>query len=164
MKTSGTMYLEIYCQLSNGDTLTFPLKKSSSWFTNTISIPAHENINISKIGLLTKGDGNAFLGELSIRSKKEKIPVTSSFSVESFVKGNTAELYIHFNEKPEDVYHTIYHINTKNEKVWLGKTPSQNFYISNILTKDSLINLEVQSESFGGTKGKIIRKKVILSH
>lgn len=163
MKTSGNMYLEIYCQLSNGETLTFPLKKSSSWFTNTISIPAHENIIISKIGLLTKGEGNTFLGELSIRSKKEKIPVTSSFSVESFVKGNTAELYIHFNEKPEGVYHTIYHLNAKNEKVWLGKTPSQNFYISNILAKNSQINLEVQSESFGGTKGKIIRKKVILS-
>ncbi|TDT40427.1 endo-beta-N-acetylglucosaminidase D [Maribacter spongiicola] len=164
MKTSGNMNIEIYCQLSNGENLTFPLKKSSSWFTNTIIIPAQKNSIVSKIGVITKGKGTAFLGELSIRSKKEKIPVTSSFSVESFVKGNTAELYIHFNEKPENVYHTIYYLNAENEKIWLGKTPSQDFYISNILTKNNLMNLEIQSESFGGTKGKILRKKVILSH
>jgi hypothetical protein len=80
--------------------------------------------------------------------------------VETFVKGRTAELYIHFNEKSLGVYHNIYYLNAKNEKVWLGKTPSQDFYISNILTKKNIISLEVQSESFGGVKGRIIRKKV----
>ncbi|TDS14282.1 endo-beta-N-acetylglucosaminidase D [Maribacter caenipelagi] len=163
MKTFGNIDMQIYCKLSNGETLMFPLKKSSSWFTNTISIPAQKNSIISKIGVLTKGKGTAFLGELSLNNKKEKNPTTSSFSMETFVKNHTAELYIHFNEKSVGVYHNIYYLNAKNEKVWLGKTPSQDFYISNILTKKSIINLEVQSESFGGLKGRIIRKKVNFS-
>ncbi|WP_324026043.1 hypothetical protein QSV08_01800 [Maribacter sp. BPC-D8] len=162
-KSAGNMTMQIYCQLSNGETLTYPLKKSSSWFTNMISIPKQKNILISKIGLITKGKGTAFLGELLLYNKREKKPGTSSFSVETFTKENTTELYIHFNEKPVGVYHHIYYLNAKSEKVWLGKTPAQDFYISNILTINSIINLEVQSESFGGTKGKIIRKKVYLS-
>ena len=162
-KSVGNMTIQIYCQLSNGETLTYPLKKSSSWFTDTISIPKRKNILISKIGLITKGKGTAYLGELFIYNKKEAKPVTSSFSLETFTKENTTELYIHFNEKPVGVYLNIYYINAKNEKVWLGKTPSQDFYISNILTKNSIINLEVQSESFGGTKGRIVQKKAYLS-
>lgn len=163
MKTSGNIDMQIYCKLSNGKTLMFPLKKSSSWFTNTISIPAQKNRIISKIGVMTKGKGTAFLGELSLNNKKEKNPTTSSFSVETSVKDRTAELYIHFNEKSLGVYHNIYYLNAKNEKVWLGKTPSQDFYISNILIKKSIIYLEVQSESFEGMKGRILRKKVKLS-
>ncbi len=56
----------------------------------------------------------------------------------------------------------MYYVNAKNEKVWLGKTPAQDFYISKIPTKNGIIYLEVQSESFGGAKGKIIRKRVNL--
>ncbi|WP_405396180.1 endo-beta-N-acetylglucosaminidase [Maribacter sp. Asnod2-G09] len=162
-KSVGNITMQIFCQLSNGETLTYPLKKSSSWFTDTISIPKRKNILISKIGLITKGKGTAYLGELFIYNKKETKPATSSFSLETFTKEKTCELYIHFNEKPVGVYHHIYYLNAKSEKVWLGKTPSQDFYISNILTKNSIINLEVQSESFGGTKGRIIQKKAYLS-
>lgn len=53
--------------------------------------------------------------------------------METFINENTSELYIHFKEKPEGVYHTIYYLNAKNEKKWLGNTPAQDFYISNIL-------------------------------
>ncbi|WP_157483946.1 endo-beta-N-acetylglucosaminidase [Maribacter hydrothermalis] len=162
-KTSGNINLQIYCQLSNGETLTFPLKKSSSWFTNSISIPKRKNILLSKIGLITKGEGKTFLGELSMYYKKEKKPTTSSFTVETFTKENSSELYIHFNEKSENVYHNMYFLNAKNEKVWLGKTTSQDYYISNIPVKNGKINLAVQSESFGGEKGKLIRKLINVS-
>ncbi|WP_299323971.1 hypothetical protein [uncultured Maribacter sp.] len=106
--------------------MTFPLKKSISWFTNAISIPTQKNKLISKIGLITKGKGTAFLGELLLLlyNKKEAKPTTSSFSVKTFTKENTTKLYIHFKEKPEGVYHNIYYLNDQNEKMWLGKTPA----------------------------------------
>ena len=61
------------------------------------------------------------------------------------------------------MYHSLYFINDKSERVWLGKTPSQDFYISNIPTKNGIIYLEVQSETFGGEKGKVIRKMINVS-
>lgn len=56
----------------------------------------------------------------------------------------------------------MYYVNAKNEKVWLDKTPAQDFYISEILTKKGSINLKLQSKSFGGVKEKIIIKMVNL--
>lgn len=44
----------------------------------------------------------------------------------------------------------MYYVNAKNEKVWLGKTPAQDFHILEILTKKGNINLELQSKRFGG--------------
>ncbi|WP_405413861.1 endo-beta-N-acetylglucosaminidase [Maribacter sp. Asnod1-A12] len=161
-KTIGPISLEIYCQLSNGDILTYPIKKSLAWKNNSFTIPANRNLILSKIGVRTKGKGSGYVGELSLISKKETKPSTSTFKVQAFSHENGTELYVHFTSILENVYHNLYYVNAKNEKVWLGKTPAQDFYISDIPTKKGIINLEVQSESFGGAKGKIIGKMVNL--
>ncbi|HDZ04352.1 hypothetical protein LCGC14_0205960 [marine sediment metagenome] len=155
--------LELYCQLSNGEILIFPLKKSSRWSTNIFSIPANKNVQLSEIGVKTKGKGSAFLGEISLYNKKETKPSTSSFTAEIFVKEKKAELYIHFNEVQENIYHNIYYINANNEKVWLGKTASQDFYISDVSTNNGKINLITQSVGLGGETGKIVRKVLVVS-
>ncbi|MEP2280518.1 hypothetical protein [Maribacter sp.] len=162
-KTIGAISLEIYCQLSNGDVLTYPIKKSLSWKNNSFNIPAGKNLFLSKIGARTKGKGSVFLGELSLLSKKETRPLTSTFKVQTFSQENSTELYVHFTSVLENVYHNLYYLNAQNEKIWLGKTQAKDFYISKILTKNDIIDLEVQAESIGGTKGKIIRKRVNLS-
>ncbi|WP_159439038.1 endo-beta-N-acetylglucosaminidase [Maribacter ulvicola] len=162
-KTIGTVAIEVYAQLSNGEVLTYPLSSSSSWRKHKITIPVHKNITISKIGIYKRGNGSVYLGEISMHAVKESRPLTSSFTVKTFAGENKVELYVHFSSIEKNVYHNLYYINAKNERVWLGKTPAQDFYISHIPTKNGMLNLEVQSESFGGAKGKIIRKRVNVS-
>ena len=157
-KTIEDLSLEVYCQVSNGELLIFPLKNSLSWSNNSITIPSRKNGLISEIGVRTKGKGSAYLGEISIHAVKESKPLTSSFTVQAFPKEKSTELYLHFTSISENVYHSLYYINDKSKRVWLGKTSSQDFYISNIPTKNGIINLEVQSETFGGEKGKVTRK------
>ncbi|MDF4204573.1 hypothetical protein PXD56_16495 [Maribacter sp. SA7] len=119
---------------------------------------------MSVIGVRTKGKGSIFLGELSLLSNKETRPLTSTFKVQTFSQENSTELYVHFTSVFENVYHNLYYLNAQNEKIWLGRTAAQDFYISKILTKNGIIDLEVQVESIGGAKGKIIRKRVNLSN
>ncbi|MGJ8716241.1 MAG: endo-beta-N-acetylglucosaminidase [Maribacter stanieri] len=162
-KTTDNLSLELYCKLSNGEIVTFPIKKTSTWSTGTYSVQRNKKVQISEIGIITKGKGSAFLGEISLYNKKELKPTTSSFIAETFVEDNKAELYIHFNEIQENVYHNIYYLNANNEKVWLGKTPSQDFYIPEIPTKNGKINLIIQSVNLGGETGKMVRKVLVVS-
>ena len=162
-KTTDNLSLELYCKLSNGEIVTFPIKKTSTWSTGTYSVQRNKKVQISEIGIITKGKGSAFLGEISLYNKKELKPTTSSFIAETFVEDNKAELYIHFNEIQENVYHNIYYLNANNEKVWLGKTPSQDFYIPEIPTKNGKINLIIQSVGLSGETGKMVRKVLVVS-
>jgi len=162
-KTIGNISLEFYCQLSNGEILTNALKNSLSWKKNNFRITARKNVRIIKIGVRTRGKGSAYLGEVAINSKHEPSPTTSQFQVNGFLNENNAELYVHFKTLDAPVYHNLYFINEENDKIWLGKTPSKDFYISKIPTKNGKIKIEVQSESFGGKKGEIIKKTIDIS-
>ena len=162
-KTTGDISLEFYCQLSNGEILTNALKNSLSWKKNNFRITARKNVRIIKIGVRTRGKGSAYLGEVAINSKREPSPTTSQFQVNGFLNENNAELYVHFKTLDAPVYHNLYFINEENDKIWLGKTPSKDFYISKIPTKNGKIKIEVQSESFGGKKGEIIKKTIDIS-
>lgn len=162
-KTAEDLSLEIYCQLSSGELLIFPLRNSLSWSNNNITIPSRKNVILSEIGLYSKGKGNAYVGQISLHSKNESKPTTSEFRVEGFVNEKNAELYVNFDAVEANIHHNIYYINDKNQKIWLAKTPSKNFYISKIPTKNGKIKIEIQSENVGGKKGKIRRKIFDLS-
>ncbi|MGB3151903.1 MAG: hypothetical protein WBB27_14690 [Maribacter sp.] len=159
-KSKGNLDLEITCQLSNGELLSFVLKHTDSWHRNRFTVPQRKDVRLTCVGIKSVGVGTAYIGEIVIRpNKKEKIP-TPMFSVEALPLEKKTELFIHFNEIKEGVSHNIYMLDRQNKKRWLGKTASQDYYIADVPFSDEKITLIAQPVGLGGTKGKPVYKQI----
>ncbi len=157
-KSDTSVRLQFYCQLSNGEVLSFPLKPSGSWKKTVFRVAAKTNTAIVSTGLQTMGKGNAHLGEISTFYKKEKKLPAPEFSIEVFPKGDKAEVYLHF-EDTNAAFHNIYSV-SGNNKVWLGKTPSKDYYVANAPLSNGFLHLMVEPISVGGNKGKAAYQKI----
>lgn len=157
-KSDTSVRLQFYCRLSNGEVLKFPLKPSDLWKKTVFRVAAKTNTAIVSIGLQTMGKGNAFLGEISTFYKKEKKLPPPDFSVEVFPKVDGAEVYLHF-EDTEAAFHNIYSVSEGN-KVWLGRTPSKDYYVANAPLSNGFLHLMVEPVSVGGNKGKAAYQKI----
>jgi len=161
-KSMDDIALEFFVSLSNGEELDFPLKRGGSWAKTKITIPTRKNIKLVSMGIKTLDQGKALLGEISMFQKKETSPAIPDFTVQIFPKEEQSELYIHFNTMEQGVQHTIYSVNAQNEKRWLGRTPSQDYYISALPLSAGTIKIAVQSVGSGGHKGKMVYKTLAL--
>jgi len=161
-KSMDDIALEFFVSLSNGEELDFPLKRGGSWAKTKITIPTRKNIKLVSMGIKTLDQGKALLGEISMFQKKQTSPAIPDFTVQIFPKEEQSELYIHFNTMEQGVQHTIYSVNAQNEKRWLGRTPSQDYYISALPLSAGTIKIAVQSVGSGGHKGKMVYKTLAL--
>jgi endo-beta-N-acetylglucosaminidase D len=158
-KSVGNMQLQFYYTLTNGEKIKFKLKRSSSWKKTSFTISSKKGIFITSVGVESSGVGDAFLGEISAYYKKpQKLPGTK-FTAEVFKKVDTAEVYLHFEENTAE-FHKIYAVLPNNEKVWLGKTPSQDYYISNAPIQNGYIHLATEPVGPGRVTGKLFYKKI----
>ncbi len=161
-KSENGLPLAVFCELSNGEKLQFSLQTFSSWKMTSFKIPAKINTRLVKIGVQTKGEGTSFLGKIVLFHKKEPRPSTTKFSAEVFPNGENAEVYLSL-KKSTATFHNIYALSGKNkEKVWLGKTTSQDYYIAEVPILKGSVHLIVEPVAKDGTKGKSSNKKIRL--
>ncbi|AUP80084.1 endo-beta-N-acetylglucosaminidase [Flavivirga eckloniae] len=161
----GDSQVKTYCYvlLSNGKTKKVGLHINKTWKTSSFAIKSQKNTTIVSLGFETQGKGNVLIGEILMRNRKEPSLPKSKFSVEAFPNNKTTELYVHL--KPANnkaVYHNIYKITNKGEKIWLGKTASKDYYIKDVPVENEYINLVVQPISKSGKLGKPSRQKIRL--
>lgn len=159
-KSDTNMKLQLYCSFSNGEKQIFSLKNSNIWEKTTVSTPAKKGISIIEVGIISEGKGNAFVGEISMRNERERKLSLPKFTAKVFPNKATAEVYLHFEDISESSYHAVYAISPDGDKIWLGKTPSQDYYIAEVPIRNGYLELIVESVAVGGTKGKPAYQKI----
>ena len=158
-KLENGLRMEFFCELSNGEKLRYSVKNSEKWKKTSITISPKPNTSIIKMGILTKGMGSTYLGEITAFHKREPELPTPKFNVELFPNGNTAEVYIHLKNSGA-AYHNIYALSKNKKKTWLGKTPSTDYYIPSAPIENEVVHLLVEPVSKDGTRGKSAIKKI----
>jgi hypothetical protein len=159
-KTDATIQLRFYGSLSDGTDFNFPVNASKDWKKTSFKISKKKNVSIIELGIQTIGNGEAYLGEISLYEKKEKLLPSAEFTTEVFPKDNHAEIFIHFDDTAKATFYNIYAI-TDTTKRWLGKTPSKDYYIPNVpISKNDFIQILVEPIAADGTKGESSFKKI----
>lgn len=159
-KTDATIQLRFYGSLSDGTDFNFPVNASKDWKKTSFKISKKKNVSIIELGIQTIGNGEAYLGEISLYEKKEKLLPPAEFTTEVFPKDNHAEIFIHFDDTAKATFYNIYAI-TDTTKHWLGKTPSKDYYIPNVpISKNDFIQILVEPIAADGTKGESSFKKI----
>jgi hypothetical protein len=155
--------MTLYGELSNGETLRFPLNKSESWKQTLIKLPRKSNVNLLKLGVDVSGDGKGHLGEIVLyRTKTKRLP-TPQLEIEVFEDDEKAEAYVHFKNGSKAEYHSIYSIQPNGAKVWLGKTLSKDYYIAQVPVHNGQVTLQVTPIALDGTVGKSVIKNFKIS-
>ncbi len=160
-KNESSLKLEFYYKLSTGKIITKPLSKSKKWNKDKISITKNKGFKIVELGVKCKGNGTAFLGELLLYNSREKELPEPNFTVESFRNETNSELYVHFEPDVKAPAHTIYLMSQNKSKIWLGKTFSEDYYISQVpINNNGTISLIIEPMAHDGSRGKAKFQKI----
>jgi len=158
-KSVNGLTIEFYCNLSNGEKRKFTLHKASDWKRNSFKLKAKKGVFITQIGVQTEGDGTAWLGEIKVYHKREQKLPAPKFTIELFLNEGSPEAYIHFDDSAA-FYHEISAVDALGKKIWLGKTPSKDFYIANVPLNNGNIHFIVSPISIAGEHGVSTTKKI----
>ncbi|UII74763.1 hypothetical protein LV716_10855 [Flagellimonas sp. HMM57] len=158
-KSENGLPMEFFYELSNGEKLGYALKNSEKWKKTSITILPRPNISIVKMGIQIKGSGTGYLGEITAFHKREPKLPAPKFTVELFSNGSMAEVYLSFKDS-NAAFQNIYALSKNKRKIWLGKTPSTDYYIPSVPIEDNGIHIMVEPVAQDGTKGKSSAKKI----
>jgi endo-beta-N-acetylglucosaminidase D/plastocyanin len=136
----------------------FDVKKQShnQWITDSVKLKKFSGKNIAAISLLIESDNEVKdfttnIGEIKVYNKQEKHNAIHSskqgkVSKIEFTKGIYADVALAWGPSDSDVSHyEIYRVLPNNEKEFVGATPNQVYFLSNLKRdgKETSTNIEI---------------------
>ncbi len=163
-KGSSRVKTHCYVLLSNGNIIKKEVNINQDWKRSSFTIKNKKGVSIVSLGFETHGEGIVYVGEIAIIDKRQPVLQNPEFSVEVFPKNNSTELYLHLDSINRDhvSYHNIYKLNNKGEKLWLGKTASNDYYIPRIMVDYNFIDIVVEPVSKSGKSGRPSKRRIKL--
>ncbi|MFS4418202.1 endo-beta-N-acetylglucosaminidase [Maribacter sp. 2307ULW6-5] len=159
-KADPTVQLQLHCLLSNGEERVFPLEKGLQWTKTRFSLDKEPGVRLTRLSLLVKGKGQAFLGEILAYGQKEKRLPAPKFSAKIVSnQDKLAEVFLHIEEKTAPFY-AVYALDGQGNKTWLGKTASADYYLARVPVSGTSVQLMVTPLAQDGTPGKSGKKKI----
>ncbi|SFD13002.1 endo-beta-N-acetylglucosaminidase [Algibacter pectinivorans] len=162
-KGSGTLSIVIYT--NNGSQQSFLAGPYQDWTKSQFSLSELKGSRIIKIEAMFTGNKDEFvnLGSLTVTKAKELSIKKPKIKVTPFINKNEIEIYVHIDGDKRAKFHNIYYLNN-NQKIWLGKTRSTDYYVAPFEIKNSInaIKILVESIAKDGTKSKVSRSAVYL--
>ncbi|GAA4964006.1 endo-beta-N-acetylglucosaminidase [Algibacter aquimarinus] len=163
IKGSGTLNLVIYT--NNGSQQSFLAETHQDWTKSQFSLSELKGLRVIKVEALFTGNKNEFvnLGSLSITEDKASSIKKPKVKVTPFFSKNKIELYVHIEGDKRAKFHNIYYLNN-NQKIWLGKTRSADYYVAPFDIKESKNSIKILVESIAkdGTRSKVSRSTAYL--
>jgi endo-beta-N-acetylglucosaminidase D len=154
----GTGKLNLVAFTNDGLQHVFPVSLKSEWTNTMYSLAKLKGRRIIKIELnfIATTNDAVTIGELAVKKRKPIKIRQPKVEISSFVHGNKAELYVHIQADERAEYHNIYQV-SGNEKIWLGKTKSSNYYVASVNKKANQEKAVIQviSVAKDGTKSKV---------
>lgn len=164
MVSKGKGKLKLVLNFASGARKEYEVELKERWQSYTVSTQEFFSDKLVKIDIKALGRIGDFvhIGQLAIRGISNVRISEPTFSVESFISGDTTEIYLHIDGDKNSYFHNIYQVNSEGKKIWIGQTNSTDYYLAEIIKerKKNYITIEVVSVAKDGSRSKAATKKV----
>lgn len=126
----GKGALNLLLSTDDGNLHTYPIELNPAWEKTTHTLDKLNGQKVVKIALEVTAaqDEDIHIGQLAVQENRTQSVKSPEVKITSFIKGDSAELYVSIQGDETAAYHSIYQVNS-DEKMWLGSTKSSDYYV-----------------------------------